>query len=31
MVYRQLDKMEGSTLDALRTQAAGLRERLDSL
>ena len=31
MVYRQLDKMEGSTLDALRTQAAGLRERLDNL
>jgi deoxyribodipyrimidine photolyase-related protein len=31
MVYRQLDKMGGSTLDALRTQAAGLRERLDSL
>ncbi|MCK6388617.1 MAG: cryptochrome/photolyase family protein [Zoogloea sp.] len=31
MVYRQLDKMEGSTLDALRSQAAGLRERLDQL
>ena len=31
MVYRQLDKMEGNTLDALRTHAAGLRERLDSL
>ncbi|MDD3325635.1 MAG: cryptochrome/photolyase family protein [Zoogloea sp.] len=31
MVYRQLDKMEGCTLNALRTQAAGLRERLDSL
>jgi len=31
MVYRQLDKMAGNTLDALRTQAASLRERLDSL
>ena len=31
MVYRQLDKMEGSVLDALRSQAAGLRERLDQL
>ncbi|WP_298595966.1 cryptochrome/photolyase family protein [Zoogloea sp.] len=31
MVYRQLDKMEGGVLDALRTQAAGLRERLDQL
>lgn len=31
MVYRQLDKMEGNTLDALRSQAARLRERIDTL
>ena len=31
MVYRQLDKMEGGTLDALRAQAARLRERMEAL
>jgi deoxyribodipyrimidine photolyase-related protein len=31
MVYRQLDKMQGDALDAIRVQAQGLRGRLDSL
>ena len=31
MVYRQLEKMRGPALDALRMYAADLRTRLDSL
>jgi deoxyribodipyrimidine photolyase-related protein len=31
MVYRQLHKMQGSQLDALREHAASLRTRLDAL
>jgi hypothetical protein len=31
MVYRQLEKMQGAPLDALRAQAADLRARLESL
>jgi hypothetical protein len=31
MVYQQLKKMDASKIEALQTQAASLRERLDQL